>query len=152
MSINRVTISGNLTRDGELRETRTGVTILQLGVAVNDRRKSPDTGEWEDKPNFVDCKMFGSRAQNIAQYMTKGTKVAIDGRLDYSSWEKDGQRRSKLEVVVDQIEFMSRREGGGQRQRAPQPQQGGQVTAPGVYQPSLQPQPQADVYEENVPF
>lgn len=112
MSINRVMISGNLTRDAELRSTQSGMAILGFGVAVNDRRKNQHTGEWEDYPNFVDFTMFGTRAEKLQPYLTKGTKVAIDGKLSYRSWEKDGQRRSKLEVVVDEIEFMSSKQGG----------------------------------------
>ena len=112
MSINRVAISGNLTRDAELRTTQSGMSILDFGVAVNDRRKNQKTGEWEDYPNFVDCTMFGTRAEKLQPYLTKGTKVAIEGKLSYRSWEKDGQRRSKLEVVVDEIEFMSSKQGG----------------------------------------
>lgn len=117
MSINRVNLTANLTRDAELRNGNS--PILTFGVAVNDRRKNPQTGQWEEIPNFIDCVMFGSRASAIAQYLTKGTKVAIEGKLRYSSWEKDGQKRSKLEVVVDEIEFMSSR----QRQQQPQYEQ-----------------------------
>ena len=112
MSINRVTISGNLTRDAELRSTQSGTSMLGMGVAVNDRRKNQQTGEWEDYPNFVDCTMFGARAEKLQPYLAKGTKVAIEGKLSYRSWEKDGQRRSKLEVIVDEIEFMSSKQGG----------------------------------------
>ena len=112
MSINRVMISGNLTRDAELRSTQSGTSMLGMGVAVNDRRKNQKTGEWEDYPNFVDCTMFGARAEKLQPYLTKGTKVAIEGKLSYRSWEKDGQRRSKLEVIVDEIEFMSSKQGG----------------------------------------
>ena len=154
MSINRVEISGNLTRDAELRGTQGNVCAL--GVAVNDRRRNPQTDEWEDVPNFVDCIIFGSRAEKLQPYLTKGSKVAIAGKLRYSTWEDQasGQQRSRLEVVVDEIEFMSRgsSEGGGQRRRQQQPRQGGQVAAPGVYQPTLQPQPQGDVYDEEIPF
>ena len=114
MSINRVNISGNLTRDPELRATAGGTQVLSFGVAVNDRRKNPQTGDWEDYPNFVDCTMFGTRAEAVSRYLSKGTKVAIEGKLRYSSWERDGQRRSKLEVIVDEIEFMSRGNQGGQ--------------------------------------
>ncbi|MBW6468826.1 MAG: single-stranded DNA-binding protein [Anaerosomatales bacterium] len=115
MSINRVMISGNLTRDPELRSTSGGTAVLKLGVAVNDRRKNQQTGEWEDVPNFVDCTIFGTRAEALAQYLSKGQKVAIEGKLRFSSWEsQQGEKRSKLEVVVDEIEFMSSRgEGGG---------------------------------------
>ena len=109
MSINRVNISGNLTRDPDLRATPGGTQVLGFGVAVNDRRRNQQTGEWEDYPNFVDCTMFGNRAEAVSRYLSKGTKVAIEGKLRYSSWEKDGQRRSKLEVIVDEIELMSSR-------------------------------------------
>ena len=149
MSINHVAISGNLTRDSELRSTQGGTSILGMGVAVNERRKNASTGEWEDYPHFVDCTMFGTRAEKLQPYLTKGTKVAIDGRLRYSSWEKDGQKRSKLEVVVDEIEFMSRKDGA---QAAPAPQAGGhpaqERNAPqaGGYAP------QAALYDEDIPF
>ena len=109
MSINQVLITGNLTRDAELRQTQSGYSILGFTVAVNERRKNQQTGEWEDKPNYVNCKMFGSRAEKLQQYLTKGLKVAIAGRLSYSSWETNGQKHSKLEVLVDNIEFMTSR-------------------------------------------
>ena len=108
MSINRVVISGNLTRDPELRQTAGGLPVLGFGVAVNDRRKNPQTDEWEDYPNFVDCTLFGTRAASVARFLGKGAKVAIEGKLRWSQWEKDGQKRSKLEVIVDELEFMSR--------------------------------------------
>jgi single-strand DNA-binding protein len=112
MSINRVVISGNLTRDAELRRTQSGMAILNLGVAVNDRRRNNQTGEWEDYANFIDCVLFGARAEAIANYLVKGTKVAIEGKLRWSQWERDGQKRSKIEVVIDEIEFMSSRSAG----------------------------------------
>lgn len=107
MSINRVTISGNLTRDSELRSTQSGKSVLQFGVAVNERVKQGD--QWVDKPNFIDCTMFGNRAEKIAQYLKKGGKVAIEGKLRWSQWEKNGEKRSKVEIIVDEIEFMSAR-------------------------------------------
>ena len=110
MSINRVAVSGHLTRDPELRATAGGTQVLSFGIAVNDRRKNPQTGEWEDYPNFVDCTMFGTRAEKIHRYLSKGCKVAIEGKLRYSSWERDGQRRSKLEIIVEEIEFLSRQQ------------------------------------------
>lgn len=119
MSINHVTISGNLTRSPELRQTQGGTSVLQMGVAVNDRRKNPTTGEWEDVANFIDAVMFGTRAERVAQYLDKGTKVAIEGRLRYRAWEQDGARRSKLEVVVDEIEFMSRQQQPAQAYQQP---------------------------------
>ncbi len=161
MSINRVNISGNLTREPEMRGS--GTSVLALGVAVNDRRRNPDTDEWEDVPNFVDCVIFGARAQSLQRFLHKGMKVAIEGKLRYSSWERDGERRSKLEVVVDEIEFMSAREGGGHgggQRRQPSRRDDapfdGRVVAEGVYQPALRPQepaqPAGEVYDEEIPF
>ena len=157
MSINRVNISGNLTRDPELRATAGGTQVLSFGVAVNDRRKNPQTGDWEDYPNFVDCTMFGTRAEAVSRYLSKGTKVAIEGKLRYSSWERDGQRRSRLEVIVDEIEFMSRGNQGGQGGYG----QNGGNSYGGGYAPAPAPQaapapvqapPAVDVYDEDIPF
>lgn len=147
MAINRVAISGNLTRDPELRVTAGGMQVLSLGVAVNDRRKNPQTGEWEDVPNFVGCTMFGARAEAVGRYLSKGSKVCVEGKLRYSAWEgRDGGKRSKLEVIVDEIEFMSSRQHAEQgnppyvaeRQQAPQ------AYAPQPVQPEL--------YDEDIPF
>lgn len=157
MSINRVNISGNLTRDPELRATAGGTQVLSFGVAVNDRRRNPQNGEWEDYPNFVDCTMFGTRAEAVSRYLSKGSKVAIEGKLRYSSWERDGQRRSKLEVIVDEIEFLSRGQQGGGQGGYGQPAygQGGYDAAP---MPAPAPQapaqvpPAADVFDEDIPF
>ena len=94
MSINRVIITGNLTRDPELRSTASGMPVLGFGVAVNDRRRNQQTGEWEDYPNFIDCTMFGARAESVSRFLSKGSKVAIEGKLRWSQWERDGQKRS----------------------------------------------------------
>lgn len=135
MSINKVICAGNLTRDPEMRQTSGGTVVLNFGIAVNDRRKNPSTGEWEDCPNFVDCTMFGSRAEAVSRFLQKGSKVCIEGRLRYSSWERDGKRNSKLGVTVDEIELMSRRDG---------------------HQAPRQAQQQFDaysaVYDEDIPF
>jgi single-strand DNA-binding protein len=143
MSINRVNITGNLTRDPELRSTGSGMSVLQMGVAVNDRRKNAQTGEWEDSPNFIDVVMFGTRAESVSRFLSKGSKVAIEGKLRWSSWEDKttGAKRSKVEVVADDIEFMSTRgEGGG----------GGgarEYAAPAKSAPSADP-----VIEDDIPF
>lgn len=119
MSINRVMITGNLTRDPEVRNTQSGMSIMRLGVAVNDRRKNNQTGEWENYANFIDCVMFGTRAESVSRYLRKGSKVAIEGKLRWSQWEdKQGGKRSKIEVIVDDLEFMSR-DGGDGKQPAP---------------------------------
>lgn len=110
MSINRVIISGNLTRDPEMRHTASGMPVMSIGVAVNDRRKNQTTGEWEDYPNFIDCNLFGKRAESLSGYLSKGAKVAVEGKLRWSQWERDGEKRSKVEIIIDEIELMSRRE------------------------------------------
>ena len=146
MSLNMVCISGNLTRSPELRATGGGTSVLQFGVAVNERVKNPQTDEWEDRPNFVDCVIFGKRAETLSNLLEKGSKVAIEGKLRYSSWEKDGQRRSKLEVVVEDIEFMSR-QSDGEGARGPQQPQVAQYTQPYQSGPQNVPQqPQAAQY------
>ncbi len=156
MSINRVNISGNLTRDPELRMTGGGTQILSFGVAVNDRRRNPQSGEWEDYPNYVDCVVFGARAEPLSRFLAKGSKVAIEGKLRYSSWEtKEGQKRSKLEVIVDEVEFLSSRSGA-----APMQQQGPAFNAPAPapaapqqsYAQPVQTPPSTDVYDEDIPF
>ncbi len=112
MSINRVVISGNLTRDPELRATPSGTSVLALGVAVNDRRKNQETGQWEDVPNFFDVTIFGARAEALSRFLSKGSKVAIEGRLRWHQWEnQQGERRSKVDIIADEIEFLSSREG-----------------------------------------
>lgn len=140
MSINKVLITGNLTRDSELRETPSGFQVLNFGVAVNDRKKNQSTGQWEDYANFVDCTMFGNRAASVSRFLAKGAKVAIEGKLRWSQWEtQDGGKRSKLEVVVDELEFMSRNENGSQ----------GQAYGRGeVAQPAMEAVP----YDDEIPF
>lgn len=162
MSINRVNISGNLTRDAELRVSVAGTPILSLGIAVNDRRKNPSTGEWEDVPNFIDCVLFGNRATALAPYLTKGSKVAIEGKLRYSTWEtQEGQKRSKIEVIVDEVELMGARQ-SQQAQQAPVaavPPKTAVQAYPGGIAPAVvraaKPAPKAapaDVYDEDIPF
>lgn len=115
MSINRVIVSGNLTREPEVRTTASGSPVMGFGIAVNDRRKNSQTGEWEDYPNFIDCTMFGARAQSVSRFLSKGSKVAIEGKLRWSQWEtNEGQKRSKIEIIVDEIEFMSSISNGAQ--------------------------------------
>lgn len=119
MSINKCFLVGNLTRDMDVAYTSTGTPIGNFGIAVNDRRKNNRTGEWEDCPNFIECTLFGTRSEKLEQYLTKGTKVSIDGKLHWSQWEKDGQKRSKIEVFVDNIELMGGRSKSNQSDEPP---------------------------------
>lgn len=110
MSINKVFISGNIVQEPELRSTKSGTALLSFTVAVNDRRKNSQTGEWDEHATYVDCKMFGSRAEKIADYLHKGTRATVEGHLDKNKWTgQDGQTRSKMEVVVDDIDFSNRK-------------------------------------------
>ena len=156
MSINKAIISGNLARDAELHETTgNGTPVLNFTVAVNDRRRNGQTGEWEDYCNWIDCTLFGKRAEAIHQYMNKGTKVAIEGKLRWSQWEKDGQKRSKLEVIVDEVEFFSQRGGSDQQGGGRQSYSGSaSATAPAQQssRPPVQAPPQAETYDEDIPF
>ena len=147
MSINRVNITGNLTRNPELRATAGGTQMLAFGVAVNDRRRNQQTGEWEDVPNFVDCIVFGSRAEAVSRFISKGSKVAIEGKLRYSAWEtKEGQRRSKLEVIVDEIDFLSRQ---GQQVTSPAAEAAKVADTPAYGTPRA---PEPEFYDADIPF
>ena len=121
--INRVTIVGRLTRDPELAHLPSGTAVLKLGVAVNGRQKD-EGGNWIDKPNFFDVKVFGNQADALNNHLAKGRRVGVDGRLDWSSWEaQDGSKRSKVEIVAQSVQFLDSRgeggEGGGERQFVP---------------------------------
>lgn len=105
MAINRVTIMGNLTRDAELRKKGDATSVLTFGLAINEKKKDSETGEYVDAPVFVDCALFGARAEALAPYLTKGKKVSVDGRLRYHSWMKNEEKRHALSVLVTDIEF-----------------------------------------------
>ena len=113
-NINRVILTGNLTRDPELRSTPSGTSVCSLRLAVNSRRKD-SSGEWTDKPNYFDITVWGAQGENCANYLSKGRPVAIDGRLEWREWEaKDGSgKRQSVEVIADSVQFLGSREGGG---------------------------------------
>jgi len=106
MNINRVVLTGNLTRDPEHRTTPGGLSICKLGVACNTRRKNGSTGDWEEKANFFRVTIFGRQADSCAQYLKKGRPVAIDGRLEWSTWETDGQKRESIDIIADSVQFL----------------------------------------------
>jgi len=107
-NINRVTLTGNLTREPELRSTMSGVSCLAFTLAVNDRVRSQVTGEWEDRPNFIDVTLFGKRGEHLVNVLNTGFKVAVDGKLRWTQWEKDGIKRSKIDVIADDIELLTK--------------------------------------------
>jgi single-strand DNA-binding protein len=119
-NINRVTVTGNLTRDPELRSIPSGTSVCKLRIAVNTRRKDA-SGQWVDKPNYFDVTVWGQQGENCANYLQKGRPVAIDGRLEWREWDAtDGSgKRSAVEIVADTVQFLGGRgdDGGGNGHR-----------------------------------
>ena len=117
-NINRVVITGNLTRDPELRSTRGGTSVCSLRIATNSRRKDA-SGNWVEKPNYFDVTVWGAQGENCAQYLSKGRPVAIDGRLDWREWEaQDGSKRQAVQIIASTVQFL----GGRQEGEGAQPQ------------------------------
>lgn len=114
MNTNIVFFTGNLTRDAELKNTASGTSILSFSVAVNDRVKS--NGEWTDRANYIDCVMFGTRAESLSKFLHKGTKVAVIGKLHWSSYEKGGKKRSKIDIYVETVELLTPKQNGSQNE------------------------------------
>ena len=118
-NINRVVLTGNLTRDPELRSLPSGMSVCSLRVACNTRRKNNSTGEWEDKPNFFDVTVWGAQGENCSRFLTKGRPVAIDGRLEWREWtDKEGNNRQSIDIIADAVQFLGGRDdappsGGG---------------------------------------
>jgi single-strand DNA-binding protein len=113
-SINRVIITGNLTRDPELRSIPSGTSVCELRVAVNSSRKD-ESGNWVDKPNYFNVKVWGAQGENCSTYLSKGRPVAVDGRLDWREWEdKEGNKRQSVEIIADRVQFLGSRDGGGE--------------------------------------
>ena len=112
-NINVVVVTGNLTRDPELRQLQSGTSVCKMRIAVNTRRKSQD-GNWEDKPNYFDVTVWGAQGENCASYLSKGRPVAINGRLEWREWEgQDGNKRQSVEIIADTVQFLGSRDGSG---------------------------------------
>ena len=112
VNINRVVLTGNLTRDPELRSTGGGTSVCSLRIAVNTRRKDPGTGEWGEKPNYFDVTVWGAQGENCAQYLSKGRPIAVDGRLEWREWQdKEGNKRQSVDIIADSVQFLGSREG-----------------------------------------
>ena len=111
---NKVQLMGHLTRDIELRATQGGTAVANLGLAVNHKWKDK-SGEKREEVSFFDCEAWGSTAETLARYLGKGDPVFIDGRLKQDTWEADGQKRSKIKVVIESFQFI-----GGKREAEPQ--------------------------------
>ena len=122
-NINRVVLTGNLTRDPELRSLPSGMSVCSLRIASNTRRKDP-SGEWMDKPNYFSVTVWGAQGENCARFLSKGRPVALDGRLEWREWQgQDGAKRESVEIVADSVQFLGGREegqGGGGNGFTPQ--------------------------------
>jgi single-strand DNA-binding protein len=115
MNLNRVLLTGNLTRDPELRATPGGMSVCELRLAVNGRRKEPSTGLWVDDPNYFNIVVFGSDAESCARYLAKGKPIAVDGRLKWREWvAQDGSKRQATDVIAERVQFLDFA-GGGDR-------------------------------------
>jgi single-strand DNA-binding protein len=154
-SFNRVILLGNLTRDIELRYTTSGMAIGDAGIAVNDRRKN-QAGEWVDEATFVDVKFFGRTAEIAGEYLAKGSPVHLEGRLKLDMWEKDGQKRSKLYVIVEHMQLIGSKpsgEGGANRARTTAQVQESYHEAPAHAGSSMGSHDQGDSFEDSsIPF
>lgn len=135
MSLNQVTLSGNLGKDSELRMTATGTAVLTFSIAVNERRRQQD-GTYQDKTSWLDCVMFGARAQGIEPYLRRGTKLSLTGHLNQNKYEKDGRTYSRVEIIVDEVELMNARREAQQPEGAPAPA----------------PVQAASIYDDDIPF
>ncbi len=129
-SINRVILIGNLTRDPETRQAGS-TTVCTLRLAVNDRVKDQSSGEWGDRPNYFDVDVFGSQGELCGKYLAKGRQVAVEGKLRWREWEtQDGQKRSAVSVVADNVQFIGPREGGAPQGGAPRESGGARFAPP----------------------
>jgi single-strand DNA-binding protein len=115
-NLNVVVVTGNLTRDPELRSLPSGNSVCKLRIAVNSRRKDSASGDWVDKPNYFDVTVWGAQGENCATYLSKGRPVAVEGRLDWREWEaQDGSKRQSVEIIANSVQFLGSRDdqGGG---------------------------------------
>ena len=110
-NINRVVLTGNLTRDPELRSLASGMSVCSLRIASNTRRKDQTTGEWTDKPNYFDVTVWGAQGENCARFLAKGRPIALDGRLEWREWQaQDGTKRQSVEIIADSVQFLGGRD------------------------------------------
>ncbi len=110
-NINRVVLTGNLTRDPELRSLPSGMSVCSLRIASNTRRKDQTTGEWTDKPNYFDVTVWGAQGENCSRFLSKGRPIALDGRLEWREWQdQQGNKRQSVEIIADSIQFLGGRD------------------------------------------
>jgi len=146
-SYNRVVLVGNVTREIELRYIQSGMAVTDVGMAINDRRKS-NTGEWVEDTTYVDVTLWGRTAEVASEYLSKGSPVLIEGRLKLDQWESDGQKRSKLRVVGERMQMLGSKGGGSGGSTTPHARpQNSEYSEAAAPQPAAAP-PQ----EDDIPF
>jgi single-strand DNA-binding protein len=118
-NINRIVITGNLTRDPELRATTNGTSVCSMRIASNTRRKSGN--EWVDKPNYFNVTVWGAQGENCARFLAKGRPVAVDGRLEWREWTQDDIKREAIEIVADAVQFLTAPERENGNGSSPEP-------------------------------
>lgn len=111
-SVNQVILMGNLTRDPELRQTPSGQSVCSFSLALN-RAYKDQSGDWQEATDYIDCVCWGPLAERVSQYLSKGRRALVQGRLQSRSWEQDGQKRSKVEVLASDVTFLDSRGEGG---------------------------------------
>jgi single-strand DNA-binding protein len=119
VTFNRVILAGNLVRDPETRFIPSGTAVTEFGIAVNSRYKSKATNEVKEEVSFFDIVVFGKMGENCAEYLSKGRPVLVEGRLRQRRWESDGQKRSKIEILADNVQFLGSGRGQGAEGAAP---------------------------------
>ena len=113
-NINRVIITGNLTRDPELRSTGSGMSVCSMRIACNGRRQNRETQQWEDVPNYFDVTVWGAQGENCARYLSKGRPVAVDGRLQWREFnDREGNKRQAVDIVAESVQFLGGRDDAG---------------------------------------
>lgn len=146
-SYNRVILVGNLTRDPELRYIPSGTAVTEVGLAVNDRRKTAN-GEWVDETTFVDVTLWGRTAEVASEYLNKGSSVLIEGRLKLDTWEKDGKKNSKLRVVGERMQMLGGRGAGAPGGGGPR----GGAAKQGAAQGAAHDESEAAPPDDDIPF
>jgi single-strand DNA-binding protein len=165
-NLNKVMLIGRLTRDPETRVFASGGKVANFGFAVNNKKKNATTGQWEDEPVFIDVKAFnrGDKGRQLAdlveQYMRKGQQFYLEGHLTFEQWTtQEGQKQSKLKVILDEFQFFEPRQDGGMGSPRPAPAARKPVTSPPMDEPAPYDQPEPELAplpagrpEEDIPF
>ena len=154
MSVNKVSILGNLTADPELKALPSGDAVANFSVACNRKYKDKE-GVLQDTVEFINCVVFGKRAEAVARFKKKGDQIYCEGRLQTRSWEKDGQKHYRTEVVLHDVQFIGRKEEGATPQTAPPPQTAPAPTPPTSAEKVAKNQPEypdEDAKPEDIPF